>query len=201
MWWKRAFIVLFGLNLLVGALFLIIWNTFPNASQPPAQTPPSAAKNAPSVEVVIGQDAVNAYLAYALQHEADVSQIVSAAHVEFASDWDCDFSVNVLGKAIPFHLVITPIIENGNMLLHVRQASMGVVPIPNPFLFSVLSRARFPSWISPDASHDNLQINFAKRQQGSFGVRAVSYSAKAQELTMKLMISPSDLIKSPASHT
>ncbi|WP_067621189.1 DUF2140 family protein [Alicyclobacillus acidiphilus] len=199
MWWKRAFIILFGINLLICAAGLIAWNALPNHAPSQTVSPAKTPAGAPSVDVVIGQDAVNAYLAYAIQQEADLRQIVEGAHVQFATNWDCDFYIDVLGKAMPFHLTITPLIENGNMLLHVEKASMASIPIPNPILFSLLGRARWPNWIQTDAGHDNLDINFTSRPQQPFGVRAVQYSPETQQLTMQITISPNTLMKSTNS--
>lgn len=196
MWWKRAFIILLSLNVLVFAGGIILLNSFPKETAPttpPSLATPSAGKA--SVQVVIGQDAINTYLAYAIRQDATLKKNLRYARIQFASDWTCDFGVNVLDSTVPFHLVLSPLIEQGNLYLQVKQASMGVLPIPNGLLFSILQRVHWPSWIGVDQAHDILQINLTKRPQNPFGVEVLNYSSSQQQLTLQLSMSPNAMLQ------
>lgn len=205
MWWKRGFIILLTLNLLLLVGGLIVWNTFPLTSHSSSPAPIQNEKgqqNEASIQLVIGQDAINTYLTYAVSHEADLHKIIGRAHIEFASTWNGDVDVIVLGRTIPFHLVMVPVVVSGNLYLQIKQASMGVIPIPDSLLFPLMQRVQWPNWIRVDATHRVLQLNLTQRPQNPFGIRVVQYSDLTQQLTMQLTMSPNAILsQSNANHS
>ncbi|EPZ43002.1 DUF2140 family protein [Alicyclobacillus acidoterrestris] len=201
MWWKRGFIILLSLNILVFVGGLIVLDSFPSATSSSVkkfQSTPDDGKTA-AVQVVIGQDAINSYIAYALTQEADVQKIMSYAQIQFASTWNCDIGVKLLDKVVPFHLVLVPDVENGNLNLQVKSASMGQVPVPDSLLFLLLKHLQWPNWINLDANHHILQLNFTQRPQEPFGVRILGYSSTTQQLSLQVTMSPSAIAQS-ANH-
>ncbi|GLG01326.1 hypothetical protein Alches_13650 [Alicyclobacillus hesperidum subsp. aegles] len=188
--WKRAFIILLSINLLIVVAALIVWNTFPTKNQSTGGAPPLVASQQPAVEVQIGQEAINAYLSYAIAHDEEVGKILGSANVQFDHDWNCDFGIRLLGKIVPFHLVLTPKVTAGNLVLHVDSASMSFFPIPNSILFSVLERAHTPNWVEMNAGQDDVEIDFSKRPQRPFGIRMLNYSEATKKLALQLTISP-----------
>ncbi|GMA63238.1 YpmS family protein [Alicyclobacillus fastidiosus] len=202
MWWKRGFIILLSLNILVFVGGLIVLDTFPSQSSSSVKNMQSTQDDSKTaaVQVVIGQDAINSYLAYELTQEADVQKIMSYAHIQFASTWNCDLGVKLLDKVVPFHLVFVPDVENGNLNLQVQSASMGEVPVPNSLLFLLLKHLQWPNWINLDANHQTIQLNFTERPQQPFGVRILNYSSTTQQLTLQVMMSPSAIAQGTTAH-
>ncbi|GMA57883.1 hypothetical protein GCM10025858_23860 [Alicyclobacillus sacchari] len=188
--WKRAFIVLLSINLLIVVAALIVWNTLPTKSQTWNGTAPKGIGQQLTVEVQIGQDAINAYLSYAIAHDEEVGKILGSADVQFDRNWNCDFGIRLLGRIVPFHLVLTPEVTSGNLVLHVDSASMSFFPIPNSILFSVLERAHTPDWVETNPNQDDVGIDFSKRPQRPFGIRVLNYSDTTKKLALQLTISP-----------
>lgn len=197
MWWKRAFIILLSLNILVFAGGLILLDTFPAANSTRAknlevqQTPANAA----SIQLDIGQDAINSYIGYALTQEADVHQVLDYAHIQFTSTWNCELGIKLLGKVVPFHLVLIPKAVNGNLDLQVKSAAMGQVPVPDSLLFLMLKHLPWPNWISLDANQHTLDLNFSARPQKPFGVKILGYSAKTQQVSLIVTMQPKALLQ------
>ncbi|SIT02845.1 DUF2140 family protein [Alicyclobacillus vulcanalis] len=190
--WKRLFIVLAALDLLAVVAGLIVWNSLPTASRAPAPAAPPVT-SAPVVQVDIGADAINAYLAYAIAHDPEVSRVLASGSVQFGDTWVCDFAVKVLDHAVPMQFVVTPVIQGGNLVLHVDSAQLSFIPIPRTVVFSVLERAPLPNWIQVDGSAQNIALNFTERPAKPFAVRVVGYSPTTQKLSLDLAISPQAL--------
>ncbi|MCL6489282.1 MAG: DUF2140 family protein [Alicyclobacillus mali] len=190
--WKRLFIVLAAFDLLAVIAGLLVWNSLPQSGHTPSPTVPVPA-NAPTVQVDIGADAINAYLAYAIAHDPEVGRVLEAASVQFGDTWVCDFAVKVLDRALPMQFVVTPIVQNGNLILHVDSAQLSFIPIPRSVVLSVLDRASLPSWVQIDGSSQNIALNFTERPPKPFAVRVVQYSPAAQKLSLNLAIPPQTL--------
>lgn len=196
MWWKRAFIVLFSVNLLIVAGGVALWESFPrvNSSQSPPATGQGSAAHEASIQVDIGQDAVNTYLQYAIVDDPELAHVLDTAHVTFATQWSCSMGVKILGEVVPIDLVLNPIIQGGNLDMQVVSANIGVLPVPNGLLFSVLGHVKFPSWIQADGSQSQLRLNFSQRPARPFGVQILGYSPVSQTLALQLTLSPSMML-------
>ncbi|WP_062307242.1 DUF2140 family protein [Alicyclobacillus sendaiensis] len=190
--WRRLFIVLAALDLLAVIAGLILWNSLPQSGRSAAPVAPVPA-NAPTVQVDIGADAINAYLAYAIAHDPEVGRVLESANVQFGDTWVCDFAVKVLDHALPMEFVVTPIAQNGNLILHVDSAQLSFIPIPRSVVFSVLERASLPNWIQVDGATQNIALNFTERPAKPFAVRVVQYSSTAKKLSLNLAIPPQTL--------
>lgn len=190
--WKRLFIMLAALDLLAVIAGLIVWNGLPKSGDTTAPTVPVPA-NAPTVQVDIGADAINAYLAYAIAHDPEVGRVLDSGSVQFGNTWVCDFAVKVLDHALPMQFVVTPIVQNGNLILHVDSAQLSFLPIPRAMVLSVLERAPLPNWIQIDGSSQNIALNFTNRPPKPFAIRVVQYSPTEQKLSLDLAIPPQTL--------
>lgn len=190
--WKRLFIVLAALDLLVVITGLIVWNGLPRSGSVPAPAV-SVPANAPTVQVDIGADAINAYLAYAIAHDPEVSRVLASGSVQFGNTWVCDFAVKVLDHALPMQFVVTPMVQNGNLILHVDSAQMSFIPLPRAMVFSVLERAPLPNWIQVMSATQDIALNFTERPARPFAVRVVQYSPTEQKLSLDLAIPPQTL--------
>lgn len=205
MWWKRGFIVLLSLNILVFASGLIAFNRLPSANSKPANqmanavAPGTTPTQAASVQLSIGQDAINTYLDYALSQQSDVHKVMSYARIQFSDDWTCDIGVKLLNKIVPFHIVFHPVVIDGNLDLQVKSASMGEVPVPTALLFLLLKHLPWPNWIGQNPAHHTIELNFTQRPQKPYGVRILSYSPKSQLLSLQVSILPKDLMTHGAS--
>ncbi|WAH36577.1 DUF2140 family protein [Alicyclobacillus dauci] len=198
MWWKRGFIILLSLNILVFAGGLILLDTFPAANSPRVKQieQQQAPGQTTSVQLVLGQDAINTYMDYALSQQADVHKVLDYAHIQFASTWNCDLGVKLMDKVVPFHLVLVPTVVGGNLYLQVKSAAMGQVPVPNSLLFLMLKHLPWPDWIGLDVPHQTLQLNLTKRPQNPYGVRIIGYSAQTQQLSLEITMVPKALMNS-----
>lgn len=199
MWWKRGFIILLALNVLVFAGGLIALDAYPSASSTGANTnapqQPTSNETA-SVQISIGQNAINTYLDYALSQLGDVHNIMNYARVQFSDNWSCDIGVKLLNRVVPFHIVFVPTVVNGDLHLQVQSAVMGQVPVPDSLLFLVLKHLPWPNWIALDPTHHTIQLNFTQRPQNPYGVSILGYSAKSQLLNLKVTMVPKELLHS-----
>lgn len=192
--WKKAFIVLLSLNLFVivgGALW---WGTLPKASSvtPPSQAITSNAKAA-TIQLSVGQDAVNTYLEYALSQQQDVRRVLSYANVQFSNTWKVQLGLKLQNRIVPCNLVFVPQVNNGNLVLHVQSATMGEIPAPLGALFFILRHLPWPQWITVDGLAHNLNINFTERPQNPYGVKILSYSPSTKQVTLLLSIIPKSI--------
>ncbi|MBF8378518.1 DUF2140 family protein [Alicyclobacillus mali] len=190
--WKRLFIVLAAFDLLAVIAGLLVWTGLPRSGNTTSPAVPVPA-NAPTVQVDIGADAINAYLAYAIAHDPEIGRVLDAASVQFGNTWVCNFGVKVLDHDLPMQFVVTPIVQSGNLILHVDSAQLSFLPIPRSVVFSVLERASLPSWVEIDGSSQNIALNFSERPAKPFAVRVVQYSPSAQKLSLNLAIPPQTL--------
>ncbi|MCL6452001.1 MAG: DUF2140 family protein [Alicyclobacillus sp.] len=198
--WKKAFVVLLSLNLFVVVGGALWWGTLPKASsvQPPQAAVMSNDKPA-TIQLSVGQDAINSYLEYALSEQADVSQVVSYANVQFADTWTVQIGLKLKDRVIPCNIVFTPTVANGNLILHVESATTGDLPVPLGALFFVMSHLPWPAWIAVDGANHDLHLNFTERPQQPYGVRILGYSAATREVSLQVSILPKSLLSTTHS--
>jgi uncharacterized protein YpmS len=193
--WKRAFIVLLSINLVI-AVFAIAWlNTFPkSATVPKANT--DLTEKAANVQLAIGEDAINTYLEYALAEQPDVKQIFSYARVGLSNTWDCDVGIKLTDRVVPFHLTLSPNVQAGNVALQIDSAAIGGIPVPTSLLMLVLKHAPWPYWISLDLDHQAIDVDFTKRTPHPYGVKILGYSPTTKLLTLMISIVPKSAVSS-----
>lgn len=193
--WKRAFVILVSINLLVFAVGVAWLTSFPRASESPQPPAPIAVSpGSANVQLSIGQDAINTYLQYALSEQLDVQRVLSYAEVDFSNVWDCDLGIKLADRVVPFQLEFTPIIQNGNLDLQVTSASMGDLPIPVSLLFLVLRHLAWPNWIQLDPNGHLIDLNFTDRPQRPYGIHIDSYSPQTELLTLTVTIVPKAIL-------
>ncbi|MBX6353116.1 MAG: DUF2140 family protein [Thermoflavifilum sp.] len=192
MLWKRAFLALLCLDLLVitGGLFMLGRMPHLGRETPPAATATGEPAN---VQISIGDQAINAYLDYTLSQQADVSKVLASARVSFDSDWRLELGLKMADRVVPVTFVLTPEVQSGDLLLHVKSADLGDVPVPVGLVFLLLSHLSWPAWISVDGQQDTLVLAFTKRPANPYGVRADGYSPDTKLLTLTVSIYPKAL--------
>ena len=191
--WKRAFIVLLSVNLVL-LVFGVVWlNSFPRNTPIPKSQVSLPGKSA-NIQLAIGQDAINTYLEYALSEQPDIKQIFSYARVGFDTNWACDVGIRLSDRIVPFHLTLQPSVSAGNLDLQIVNASIGDVPIPTSVLLLVLKHAPWPDWIALDIPNEAIDVNFTKRPPHPYGVQIVDYSLKTKLLTMVVSIIPKSVM-------
>lgn len=191
--WKKAFIVLISINLLVVVGLTLLWSTFPTAKSMQGQTPPKPISNPAQVQLSVGQDAVNSYLEYALTQQKDIKNVLSYAKVQFAQNWDIQLGAKLSDRVVPFNVQFVPTVLNGNLQLHMTSADLGQVPVPTSALFLVFRHLPWPNWIQVDAAHSNLNLDFTKRPQNPYGVKILKYDEQTKLLTLLITIAPKSL--------
>ncbi|GGJ05625.1 hypothetical protein GCM10010885_13460 [Alicyclobacillus cellulosilyticus] len=189
--WKRAFLGLLSINLLIVAAIGLWLDLLPPQSAPPPGRPVPAG--AAAVQVAVGDDAINAYLEYALAQQPDMRKVLSYARVHFASNWDVSLGVKLADRVVPFDLTFSPRIAGGDLVLQVQGAEMGHVPIPTSLLMVIFRHLPWPDWIRVDDPGSQLVLRFSARPQRPYGVRMVSYSAADKRLTANIYILPKSI--------
>ncbi|QQE79498.1 DUF2140 family protein [Alicyclobacillus sp. SO9] len=192
--WKKAFILLLAINLLIVVGITSWWATLPSPQSKKGQTPPTPVTKTANVQISVGQDAINSYLEYALSNQKDVKNVLAYARVNFNQNWDVQLGAKLANKVIPLNVVFIPTVLNGNLQLHMKSADLGQVPVPTAYLFLVLRHLPWPNWITVDALHSTLNLNFTKRPQKPYGVRILKYDQKTKMLTLQVSIVPKSLL-------
>lgn len=198
--WRKAFLVLLSLNLCVVVAGTLWWQTLPKAAQ--VQTPSQAvATNTKpaTIQLSVGQDAINSYLEYALSEEQDVQKVLSYASIQFGKQWDVQAGLKLKGRVVPCDIVITPEVDNGNLILHVERATMGEIPAPLGALFFVMQHLPWPNWIAVDGVQHDLHINFTERPQQPYGIRILGYSPTKKTITLQISILPKSIFQAQTS--
>lgn len=192
--WRKLFVILLSLNLMVFVLVALWFGTLPKAtSKVHVSSIPTTDAN---VELTIGQQAVNSYLTYALEEQKDVKNVLRYVTVGFSDNWNIQLGVNVAGRVIPCDVVLTPTVHNGNLWLPVASASIGGINVPKSLLFYLFSHAPWPTWIVVDSHSQQIDVNLTERPQSKtspYHIRAIGYSTVTRALTFLVSISPKQL--------
>ncbi|MCL6627150.1 MAG: YpmS family protein [Alicyclobacillus shizuokensis] len=194
--WKRAFIVLLALDLLVVVAVTVWWGTLPKAASTPSPVTSGRQAGKPAtIQLSIGQDAVNAYLDYALSEQPDLKNTLSYARVRFGeTTWKVQLGAKLADRVVPFNVVFTPAIHNGNLELRIDSADLGQVFLPPSALIVILRHLPWPAWISVNGEERALNLNFSQRPQQPYGLRVLRYAPKTRLLTLKVTIVPKTLL-------
>lgn len=193
--WKKAFVVLLSLNLFVVVGATLWWGALPKSTtvRPPAQTVQTNDKPA-TVQLSLGEEAINSYLEYFLSEKTDVQRVLAYASVQLSDTWRVQVGLKLKDRVVPCTFVFTPQVQNGNLILHVESATMGQIPAPLGALFFVMLHVPWPAWIVVDATNHDLHVNFTERPQLPYGVRMVGYSAASKMISLQVSILPKSLL-------
>ncbi|MCL6445398.1 MAG: DUF2140 family protein [Alicyclobacillus sp.] len=192
--WKKAFVTLLSLNLMLLVGITLWFGSLPRPSAPPRQDVPSDSGKAANVQLAIGPSAINTYLEYALADEPDVSRVLSFARVHFGQHWDVQVGLKLYGKVVPCDVEFAPSIQAGNLQLHVLSATVGQIPMPTSLLMLIFRHVPWPNWIAVDVKQQNLNLNFTERAQHPYGIHVVGYSSTTKRLTLNVSILPKALL-------
>ena len=192
--WKKAFVVLLCLNLLVVGSTALWILSFPKTTPLPSAAKPVVPPiGSATVQLSVGQSAINTYLEYFVADQAEMRRVLSYARVQFSDVWDLRLGVKLAQRVIPADVQIVPVVSAGNLALNVQHASLGDVPVPTSLLFVVFQQLAWPTWITVDGQHDALDINFSRRPQTPYGMRVLNYSDQTRLLTMLVTMLPRSL--------
>jgi uncharacterized protein YpmS len=194
--WKKAFIVLLSLNLFVIVLFTLWFGSLPKASKFGSGQAASDSTGKPApIQLSVGEQAINAYLEYAIAEEPDVKRVLSYAKVKFDDKWSIQLGIKLADRVVAFDTVISPSIHNGNLGLRIETASMGEVPLPVNALLFLFRNLPWPNWIQIQPETNTLELNFSERPQKPYGVRVLNYSPVTKMLTVLVTIVPRSVLK------
>lgn len=199
--WKKAFVTLLTLNLLfiVGAAIWFV--SLPSAGS--QSIPPSiaAGEKPATVQLSVGDQAINTYLEYALSEQADLKGVLAYATVHFDNQWDIQLGAKLEQHVVPFDATFTPTIVGGNLQLHMDSAQFGGLPIPTSALFLVLQHLPWPNWIHTDGLHQTIDINLTERPQHPYGIKVLRYSPQTKLLTLLVSIIPKSTFPKSTTNT
>lgn len=187
--WKKAFVLLLSLDLLVFVIIGVWFATLPKPKSGNVPQAPSSERLA-RIQLSMGQDAINTYLAVAVSQQPDLKKVLSYATVQFGTRWKLQFGLRAQNRVVPADLVIAPKISGGNLDLQIEHATLGHVPIPLSLLMLTLRHASWPNWIAIDTANHMLNLNFSERPKSPYGVEVLGYSPQTQQLSMRLLIAP-----------
>lgn len=190
--WKKLFVILLSLNLLAFVTVALWFELLPSPKQVSKMPSPLPA-NAANIELVVGQEAVNTYLSYALTEQKDMKKILSYAGVTFKDKWNIRFGLKVADKVVPCDILLTPIVHQGNLWLPIDGASLGGIAVPKSLLFMLFQHVAWPSWIVIDPSTEEIRVNLTSRPSGQYHIRTMAYSTNTRRITFQVSMTPKPL--------
>lgn len=156
-YWKWAFIILVTVLLL---LFIYIVIQLQAVQTGEVNTEPNTASESEvTFEVRSEKDdltqVVNAYL----EEETQDDFIGYSFNLEDQAVLHGEF--DVFGLPVQFSLYFEPeVLDNGNLLLHAEEISLGSLNLPISFVLSqVASQVDFPDFIAVDSSEETIAVN------------------------------------------
>lgn len=189
--WKKAFVVLISLDLLIAVAGVVWFRSLPRAANlPPPRASTQNQQQLAQIELSMGAQAINTYLEYGLAKQKDLSQVVTYANVGFGNHWTVRFGLRLGNRVLPVTIVITPHIQSGNLGLQMISAQLGGLPVPPALLMMTFRQVPWPNWIFVSTATDTLQLNFTKRSPSPYGLRILSYSSNTKQLSMRVLIAP-----------
>lgn len=188
--WKKAFVLIISIDLLIAIAAAVWFATLPAATRAtPPKSSTGSSQQAP-IELTMGAPAINTYLAYALAKQPEVTKAVSYVRVNFANQWVVDFGLRLGSRSVPVQLSIAPHIQGGNLGMQIQSATLGGIPVPPSLLVLTLAHAPWPHWIAVNTSTNTLQINFTARPANPYGLRVLGYSSQTKQLSVQVLITP-----------
>lgn len=182
--WRRLCIGLISLHLL---LFIAIAGWFfslPRSSATPSIPAMSVVRTTSAgVEVQIGEDASNAFLAQALADQPDVQRILANAAVHFGETWNADVGIKVDQRVVPFQISFLPSVSNGDLNLQIVDATMGSTTMTDT-LVNIIQLLPLPDWITFSPATETLHLHFAALPTKQVEIEPIGYSARNHELTI-----------------
>jgi uncharacterized protein YpmS len=193
--WKKAFVALLSLNLLILVGFTLWWGSLPKAAGVEEKVNQLAGQTKPAtVQLAVGEDAVNSYLEYAVSEQKDVQRVLAYARVHFDTNWEVQVGLKLADRVVPCDIIMAPKTSGGNLTLQVLQANMGDLPVPTSALFFVFQHLPWPSWITVDSEQNELNLLFTNRPQQPYGIQIVGYSTATKLVTLRITIVPKSLL-------
>ncbi len=194
--WKKAFVTLLSLNLLVLVGFTLWWGSLPKADTVQQKVDKlSSQDKAATVQLAVGEDAINTYLEYAIAEQKDVQGVLSYVRVHFDTDWQLQVGIKLANRVVDWDMVMSPQVQNGNLSLQFRSATMGQLPVPPSALFFIFKHLPWPNWITVDPDNYIIHLNFTERPQNPYGIEILDYSSSTKLVTLRVTIVPRSLLK------
>lgn len=196
--WRKAFVALLSINVLIVVSIMIWLGSLPDRAQKAIlSNPPVSGSGQATVQLLVGDAAVNTYLQYAVDEQQELSRVLSYMRVAFGDDWDVQVGVKLADKVIPCDIHFLPIVENGDLHMKIVSATMGAIHVPVGLLAMAFTRLPWPNWITVDSRTAQLNINFTARPQHPYGVQVSDYSPQSHLLTLLVSIAPKSLTRHP----
>lgn len=191
--WKRLFGVLLSLHLLILAAAATWYVRLPRAnsvaSSLPALAPVASASS--GIDVQVGQQAVNAFLAQALKNQPEVGRILANADVTMGNHvWNADIGIRVGTQVVPFNVTFVPTVSNGNLDLQIANAAMGPTTVTST-LINIVQILPLPHYVQFDPGTDSLQIDLSSLPTHTVQLHAVNYSSRQHALTVLVNLASS----------
>ncbi len=179
-------------------MMTLFWGSLPQKQQVQHQVQQATASHSlATVQLAVGDAALNTFMEYALSGQKDLNHVVSYVRLTFADQWQVKVGFNVASRILPFEFVIDPQVQQGgNLSLHVISASMGQIGAPLGVVFFVFDHLSFPAWIRVNGQSHSLELNFSERPQQPYGIHIISYQPTTRLLTLRISMVPKSVLES-----
>lgn len=186
--WKKLFIGLLSLNLLVFTIiFILIFSPTPDLPVEEKQLTKEKAGaefTVQSTKKNLSQ-LVNGYLDEALNDKK------GKYSVQFEEDVQFNGSVQAFSKDIPVSISMEPIVqENGDLILQQKEMSLGLLLLPkNKILEYVEKQVDLPEWIRINPKKEQIYVAVTKIDiKSNFNIRIQQFDLENDRLSFRIKV-------------
>jgi len=155
--WKRSFIWLAGINVLIIVLIiaLVIWLVVIPSSKLPSQE-----QQLPITQRIFTIHGHKKQLTQMINDEIGKHSISRLTfHVEMTDTLNIIGSLKVVGLNVPFELIFSSHVKNGNIFLTAKSAKIARVKLPESEILRLIKTGdNIPSWVVIDPSKKQIAI-------------------------------------------
>ncbi|RIV24269.1 DUF2140 family protein [Alicyclobacillaceae bacterium I2511] len=195
--WKKSFVTLLSLNILVFVMAVLFWGSLPKKQQVQQQVQQgSASHQTATVQLAVGDAALNTFMEYALSGQKDLNPVLSYMRLTFSNQWQLQVGLNIASRVLPLEFVLIPQVQpTGNLALNVVSANMDGISAPVDVVFFIFEHLSLPTWIRINAPSHIIDLNFTNRPQQPYGIHIVSYNPTTHLLTLRISMVPKSLLQ------
>ncbi|MDQ0858770.1 YpmS family protein [Bacillus sp. V2I10] len=189
--WKTAFIILLSLNLIF--LLFIIVSPFLPAERPQTESAELTSSDTIPFTVSSSKRDLNLLINYYLVKEAKAKEL--NYRVELDEEVNLYGTVKAFNKDVDLTLSFDPQVkEDGNMLLKVKQLSIGRLTIPVPYVMSYIKKTYpLPEYVYIDPKNESIDVQITELKfKNNLRAKAESFDLKNDDIKFKLYV-PMDI--------
>ncbi|WP_188694144.1 YpmS family protein [Pullulanibacillus camelliae] len=184
--WKKSFMWLAGFNALIIVLVIIlfIW-----LAAMPHSTLPSQEQKLTTTEPIFTVSSHKQQLAQMINEEIGKHPTGNLTfHVEMTDTLNLVGNLKILGLEIPFELIFSPHVHNGDILLTEKSAKIGVFSLPeSQVLKFIKAGGSLPDWVNIEPSDKQINVQLSQYKiKGSYILKAKKMDLAKDQLSFNL---------------